>query len=277
MLYVPGNSWGSIEDSESAPNSFQAITTTTSSSDPSGWTEVIASTTNDCYELTVIANTTAQSGAQRQVLLTLATGAASSEVVLIQDLMVSHCGGPAHPPRVYYVPIYLPAGTRISAQARGDHASTTTLDIALVTRGRPSNPAQILTCQGVETVGTRSGSASAATFSLNSSSGTWGAWTSIGTAAKPCKAWALGVSTTDGAFSQGNSFWFELGVGDGTNMHVIDRLTTWGNTNTEILGWAMQRGFVEYSTPAGAALYVRGMLGGANDTTGWSAFAYGAY
>lgn len=80
--------------------------------------QLIASTTADAYGVLVLVNATATSNASTNSLLDIGIGASGSESVLIPDLQVGWALSEAvcNDNRMYYFPIFIPAGTRLSAR-----------------------------------------------------------------------------------------------------------------------------------------------------------------
>lgn len=90
------------------------------------WTQLIASTAYDSYGVVVAISQTPTASTNIRRLVDIGIGAASSEVVLLPDLNAGNTGlwnSAAATPAMYYFPVFVPAGTRISA--RHQSSSTT--------------------------------------------------------------------------------------------------------------------------------------------------------
>lgn len=88
--------------------------------------ELIAATAFDSYLVHVVVSQYGISTGTSRLCVDILTGAATEEV-LIADLLCGFVGGllATDPgPAQYMIPIYIPAGTRLSAQAAGDRTTT---------------------------------------------------------------------------------------------------------------------------------------------------------
>lgn len=90
------------------------------------WTEMIASTTYDAYGITVAISHTPTASTNIRRLVDVGIGGSGSEVVLLPNLNAGNVGlwnSAAAEPVMYHFPIFIPAGTRLSA--RHQSSSTT--------------------------------------------------------------------------------------------------------------------------------------------------------
>ncbi len=107
----------------------QATVTAPGSANAKGaWLELIASTANEAqgFFLTTTLTTTAS----RQVLVDIGLGAASSEVVLLSNHAMS-LGAMAHS-ICSYIPLQIPAGSRVAVRYQRNNTATLTASIYLV-------------------------------------------------------------------------------------------------------------------------------------------------
>lgn len=84
--------------------------------------ELIAATSFDAYWVTVWARNMFLSGTDSQCALDILTGAATEDI-WIPNLLAGACGGAANAGtwgKTWNFPLYLPAGTRVAAQAAGN-------------------------------------------------------------------------------------------------------------------------------------------------------------
>jgi hypothetical protein len=142
MLYTPPFSWKYYESNQSiAANPVgTSVTTAPSSTGKSAETptQLIASTGGDAYWIHVCCQSYAASGTDSAGLCDIMHGAAGSESVLIPDLMIGQAsafGFGKH----YSFPLYIPAGTRLSARAQGQRLSTA-FRVYVALYGEPSSP-----------------------------------------------------------------------------------------------------------------------------------------
>jgi hypothetical protein len=118
------------------------VTTGASSGTKGSATQLISSTNFDSYWVKVIASNYGVSATASQGSLDILVGASGQERVLIPDLLMGYCGalGAAiSMPKVWEFPLYIPAGTRISAQAAGARTSAG-VDIAVFLYGGNACP-----------------------------------------------------------------------------------------------------------------------------------------
>lgn len=89
------------------------------------YAQLISSTTYDWHGFWLDASSTASSGAATDVLLDIAIGAASSEQIILPDLMVGWAQAVQSGGRGWFIPLFIPRGTRISARAQALISSDT--------------------------------------------------------------------------------------------------------------------------------------------------------
>jgi hypothetical protein len=125
MLAIPNRGPGVLEGNTGTTNADPGVTVTADATihTKGAWAQIIASTARDAYGITVfIAATAGAASSNQRYLVDIGIGAASSEVVLIPDLMCGNASafnaasntGPA----MFHFPIYIPAGSRISARGQ---------------------------------------------------------------------------------------------------------------------------------------------------------------
>jgi hypothetical protein len=171
----------------------------------------------------------------------------------------------------FFFPYYLKAGTAIAARAQCSQASIT-MRVAIRVIGQPSNPAAVPVGQFSETIGTITNS-QGVSFTPGTSAD--GSWTSLGTTAKAMWWWQIAYSIANGTITAEQTH-IELAHGDGSNKHIIVKLTHAGTTAevcADLMGGNHSLSCFR-PVPAGATLYVRGRCNGAPDT-GYNAVAIG--
>lgn len=90
-------------------------------------TELISSTSFDSYLMQITAADYGATGTASPGCLDIMVGGSGSEIVLIENLLMGACGGigaNVRGPKHWLFPLYVPAGTRISARAAGLRLST---------------------------------------------------------------------------------------------------------------------------------------------------------
>lgn len=112
----------------SAASFGTSITTGAAAATKGTAVQLIASTAYDSFLMEIIAAEYGAAGRNSNCCLDILLGAAT-EHVLIPNLLAGYCGGSTSSslqtgPKRWLVPIYVPAGSRISAQAAGNATST---------------------------------------------------------------------------------------------------------------------------------------------------------
>jgi hypothetical protein len=156
-----------------------AVTTGASASTKGSYAEVFASTSFDAYLIEVWVWNYAATATDSQLCVDVAIGAATEEII-IPDLL---CGG-AHTTaganqasmgRRFTFPLYIPAGTRITARGAGDRVSTAFRILITLWGGDGMPPFRVgseVTTYGISTL-------PAGTAITPGASGAEGAWTQI--------------------------------------------------------------------------------------------------
>lgn len=89
------------------------------------WTELLASSPGDTYLLMLSAGGTFVSAANTSMLLDIGIGPASSEQLLISNLAIGYLDSSLLSGRLWTLPLYIPAGSRIAARIQGVIANDT--------------------------------------------------------------------------------------------------------------------------------------------------------
>lgn len=193
-LYIPLNGSqrveGQITTSTAEPGTL--VTANATLHAKGSYTTLIAATAYTSYGITVLLSNTAVASARTGQLVDIAIGAAASEVVIIPNLMAGNQGttGGATPGggAIYYFPIIIPAGVRISARSQ----AFVTLDTVNVGVWLNQNPVygkwygSRVTAYGVA-------SASSTGVSISPGNGSYTTGTIIASSTNPVKYLQLGV------------------------------------------------------------------------------------
>ena len=142
---------------------------------------IFAATSFDTFWVTVLVYASAIAVTDTSQLMNIYTGAASSEVVLIPNLLTgwAAAGNAAFPYRIYEFPLFIPQGTRISADLQALIGSDNVRVImnlyggGFITGGWAG---QGIECLGADTANSRG-------TLITPGSTSEGSWTSIGTSA----------------------------------------------------------------------------------------------
>lgn len=147
-------------------------------------------------------------------LVDIAVGAAASEQVIIPNLFYFSTPN-AHINR-FFLPIAVPAGSRISARCQSTTGSATMRVNAIVIAGESEYPGS-----GLD-YGTNTGSTTGTTATSSGSSNTKGSWAQIVSATTRSHMWGI----VCGRGSSGSQYLFDIGIGgSGSEQLLIPNLT----------------------------------------------------
>lgn len=274
MLHLPYGPFGfnAMQSSiTGAPGGTSGTIVTPAVGSKGSWTQIVASLDHDTYGLVVCAQNNATAGANRSAVMDIAIGGAGSEQIIIPDLIASNANSIANPGGGiwYYFPMFIPAGTRISARAQG--SVTTNIRVFIRAYQRPLNPAIMRSVGRVEVLGL---SGIVGTTFTPGTAGE-GAWALIGTTTQDNYWWQLGVQVTvsDVAFAT-NNIWMDLAHGDGTNYNIFASNLTWSCNTSEQCHMPLTLLQCEQFVPSGSNIYVRGYAAGTPEPM--EAVVYGA-
>jgi hypothetical protein len=131
MLYIPRIGCSRTENNEGTTSS-EFGTAVTASSTPhvknTTWTELIASTAYDAWGIFIAVFNVAYATTAVSFLLDIGIGAASSEVVIVPDLVCGSCGVSNQAEsgiNMWFFPIFIKAGSRIAGTGQALIASDT--------------------------------------------------------------------------------------------------------------------------------------------------------
>ena len=273
MLHVPtgSNTFGSVQPSTTArPAAAQGTSVTAAVGSKGAWTQMIASTTADSYGVLICINSGAASAASRNRVVDIGIGPAASEQVLIPDLIGGNAGTYAQGGLWYYFPVFVPAGTRLSARAQG--SVTTAFRVFTQLLQKPANPSQVRKASFIEAYGITAPGGTALTAGTTSD----GSWTLVGTTTNRVWWWQFGaqVNTADTAHITAAAH-FDVAAGDGTNFDVLIQDAQFITSTSETAGNPPLSAGVEFSVPAGTNIYVRAQSSGTPDPYNVAVYAAG--
>lgn len=283
MLSTKPNFFGWYADNfDSTPNIPYGTDVSCAANDAEGsWVEMLSAGTvaNDVYAIELIPMDSWRNVAKlNTVLLDIAYGA--SDTVLISNLLAGSIEGSVNRAiPTFYFPIFVPAGNKISARIQTSYDDTMTMNVALRVWGRPSNPLGMWTGSFSETVGANTTDSTGTAVTLGASA--WnttigtsaGNWHSMGTTTKRWQHVSLCMDNYNATSSDELSYW-ELGYGDGSNVHTVIHKRVCYSSSSENLARINSQFQAYCDIPAGSTIYVRGMGDASPDAT-YKALAVG--
>lgn len=239
-----------------------AVTTGGSASTKGTPAQLIASTSFDAYWVKIWAWGYGASGVSSACAVDILGGAATEEVI-IPNLLAGFCGGLASAGgkgKCWELPLYIPAGTRLAAQAAGERTSTA-VQIGIQLFGGAGPPpwrvASKVTTYGMGTVPD-------GTAIVPGASGVEGSWTQItgGTSEDHFGCFpSFQLSTSTAAAARGLSV--DIGIGAATESEIGGPYV-YDTDSTEAMG-GYYAGFpVFQDIPSGSRLTMRASSSGNN-------------
>lgn len=268
MLWVPQKGIVRREHNMGAVGTLlpgTAVTTGAAASTKGTAVQLIGSTAFDTYWMTILATNYFLAATDSQGALDILIGAATEDV-LIANLLMGFCGGQGGAsrtvgPKRWDFPLYIPAGSRLAAQAAGQRLSTA-FRVAVILYGGCGNPAWrvggSVTTYGIGTVPI------GATV-VPGASAAEGAWAQI-VAATTFDHFAFVPSFQPGTDTTLNlrQFAVDLGIGAATEEQIIGDYQFAGD-DTEAFGGPYDSFPCFADVPSGTRLVMRASNSGAND------------
>lgn len=255
MLHVPigSNQFGLTQPTTTGrPADAQGATVTPAVGSKGGWSQMLASTTDDWFGILICISNNSTLSTSRNSVVDIGIGPSGSEVVLIPNLLAGNAVPYTSGGLWYYFPVFVPGGSRISCRAQS--SVTTAFQVYAQGLGRPSNPAQIRKASFVDAIGVTPPSGVAVTGGTTSD----GAWTLIGATTKRVWWWQFGtqIATTDTAHGHAAQH-VDIAVGNGTQFDVIILDAQFCTTTGEAGNNPPLSAGVEYPVDAGVNVYAR--------------------
>lgn len=230
-------------------NEILAAVAVTGSATPhaeGAYSELDASTAQNVCGLSVRSNTDIFiNGSDTSMLLTLAVGAAASE----QDIVANIAVGGATRQALTWVPVHIPAGSRLSAKLRAEQVSDVyDAWVMLMFGGQMPGWGGYAACDaiGADTANSRG----------TPISNTAGTWTQIiASTTNPLRAFSMSFGLVDATMT-GATHVVDVGVGPGGSEQILG---TWvvTTTSTEAVDRIVGPPFIEVPIPAGSRLAVK--------------------
>lgn len=196
-------------------------------------TQLIASTANDSYGIQVHIHNNSTSNTATSTLLDIMTGAGGSEVVLIPDLMAGWALAvtTTNEWRTYTFPIFIPAGTRLSARSQSVVTSKT-CSVAITLMQRPTQLGFVgtrVTAYGVDSSNSRGQTHTAGSTS------TYGTATQLSAStSNPIRYMQIGIDPGNRSTVVDAYGWARIQLGTAV---MIDDLLLATDTGTESIGF----------------------------------------
>lgn len=240
-------------------------TTITASATPNtkgSWTQLIASTAFEYLLVEVIVRASQTAATDSSTLVDIGIGAASSESVLIPDLLCGYKAASAWFGQ-YAFPLRVPAGSRLSARAAGATASQS-VDVMLRCHGGP-------TLDGVFPAGgrvTAYGITAATSTGTNVTCGnnSYGSWAQLAAStAQRLRFLQYGFQGGASTTMVGAKTLFQFGIGAASSESVVvDDLIGAGDASESAAPFGFAFPYKLLDVPAGTRLACRGMLNSAS-------------
>lgn len=238
-LWIPPNSLGKTQTNLTAADRNGATITASGTAHVKGAYsagQLLASTAEDTYGLTISVWGIATATAVTSYLLDIGIGASGSEVDLIQDLdcwgasigTTSHSG-----PKTWFFPVFIPKGTRIAARAQSLIVSDTA-NVAIWCH-------QAIDGYGMEVpvMWERLGTVTSSNgVSVTPASGSFGSWTTIlDPITKNYRWWHVGFGALSDTSIGPMDHLLEIGIGESTA--AVQTIGSWifqDDSNEDIKG-----------------------------------------
>lgn len=195
------------------------------------YTEIIASSVSICYGIWITIFDVGTNATATGMLIDIATGAASSESIIIPDINAGYAFPSASGigKTFYFGGFSIPAGTRFSARSQA-LISSDTANVCLLLESRSqwhiANSAWI--AYGVDSANSRG-------TSVTPANGTFGTWTSIATTSRNHNLFTVGLDGLSTNALSGGAGLLEIGYGpDASNVTSI-ALFHFSETTAELI------------------------------------------
>jgi len=227
-----------------------AVYTTGGANTKGAYTALIASTGYDCdgLYLSFMANAIAN-----KLLVDVAIGGAGAEVIILSNFLVNNAVTFGNQ---IYIPIEVPAGSRIAVRAQSNTASAQSYVVCHLVRGglwkSPGGGT-------VETLGDVTGTSRGTTIDPGTSLSTWGAWIQLSAATvKDIVALWPQISIISNAAMVSSPFGmaFQVGVGAAAAEQIALGPLTFSSITTFMSGWPQM--WLPCQIPQGSRISARG-------------------
>lgn len=231
------------------------------------WSQLVASTTADVWAMSVIPTDAFATGALSHALLDIGVGAAASEQVVVSNMIVGGTASANAGQNVYWLPVWIPKGSRIAARMQSDPTKTIMRVTIVYYPGSSWTPWPTYT--GVDCIGADT----ATSFGLSltaGNAGTESAWTNVGSVTtRQYKALKLVAQLDTNAALNSLAYHAEIGIASTTLAEY------WFSTsNQETLGNIFPFVPQPAMIPTGTQLMVRAECSGTGEALQYGILAF---
>ena len=202
----------------------------------SAYTELIASTAFDAYLVVVTLCNNSVANGNSATLLDISIGAAAAETVIIPDLMAGFVGDLSVAfPRYYIFPLYIPAGSRVSARTQSVR-TTGSVTCLIQLYGGPGDPDKWWYGQHVTAYGPNAATSAGVSITPGGS-GAEGTAVSVGTTSAAHGCLVLGIQgiSTDVAWAA-QAYHFDVGIDTSSTSWLVQDAYYAVSTGNEQIG-----------------------------------------
>ncbi len=223
------------------------------------WTELFASTSIDAEAILVEIQLTPGAGNNRHYAFDIGVGGAGSEVVAVSDITLYNntAQGGNEQGCPILIPVFIPAGTRISMRSQSDLASSTANVRVHILKGGFANLRQM---GRATTYGFNAGSTTGTTVTTGVAN-TKGAYAQLTASMTNSCRWLILVIGVATGTSQNFSIDVAIGAASSEQIIVPDLYYTSGNSGPSVMVFQLP-----LAIPAGQRLAVRAASGGATQS-----------
>lgn len=267
-LIVPAPQFSLYQSNvQAAPSSINYGTivnnpTVTANTKATSFTQLIASTNFDAM---YVAITVAQSGASNtdtSTLMDIAIGAAASETVIIPNLLVGYGSNLSNwtNGRTHFFPLYIPAGSRISARTQSVRTSGSQY-VFIELWGGPRDPASAWAGSVVTDIGTNLADSGGVTV-VAGNSGAEGSATAIGTTSMAHSALVVAAQGV-GTYTASMFYFFDIGIDTSSTSWLVQDYVQIVMGSSEEMRWISYPPLPIYAPiPSGTVLVMAGEASG---------------
>lgn len=202
------------------------------------WVQLIASTAQDCYWIDVYGCNSGTSASNGRGLLDIGIGAGGAEVVLLPDLLMGGIGSSQTTGgiwREYHFPIYIAAGTNISARF-SSAISAKTIGVTVVLRGGPERSGDLWAGSRVTAYGITAAASSGVAVTPGVS-GAFGSYTQIVAAtSSQHQCLVVGAQPDSSTNMAVQTYVAAVGVGAATEVEIANQICAFGDASERIAG-----------------------------------------
>lgn len=241
------------------------------------WVDLFGATLDeDGYGIHIKVQNSHTSGSNRPILIDIGmdTAGGTSYTVLIPYLGVAgplDGGGTSWRSAMYYLPVFMPEGSRIAARAQTSYGTPGTTQIRARIAMGPTNPQFVRCGTYVDAIGADALNSVGTEYTPGNN--TDGSWTSLGTASR--EAWFATMGLINASSSATNNFFVtDLAVGDATAKQLLMERLQCGHSSQIATVWNQYPEQAQHCViHDGDELFVRGNEPGTPDSN-YTAIAY---